>query len=65
MKFVEPVERVREQKVAHFVAAVVENVGAPIRMLAFARIEMFIQRGAVETRRAQKRLWENAPAPNP
>src|SRR5258705_9054503 len=49
MKLLEPVERVREQEVAHFVAAIVENVSAPIGMLALARVEMFVKRGAVKT----------------
>src|ERR1043166_3331018 len=44
-----PVERVCDQKVAHLVAAVVEDVRAPVRMFTFARIEMFVQRGAVES----------------
>ena len=48
MKFLEPVERVRDQKIAHFIAAVVENVSAPIRMFAFARIEMFVESGAIK-----------------
>src|SRR5687767_2821408 len=49
VKLLEPVERVGEQKITYLVAAVVEDVSAPIRMLAFARIEMLVQRGTVET----------------
>ena len=49
MKFAQPVERVRDQKVPHFVAAIVENVSAPVRMLTFARIFMLVERGAVES----------------
>src|SRR5581483_9250283 len=49
MKLAQPVQRIRDQKVAHFVAAVVENVSAPIRMLASAWIEMLVQRRAVKT----------------
>src|SRR2546423_11554837 len=49
MKFTQPVERVRDQEVAHFIAAVIEDVSAPIRMLTLARILMFIERGAIES----------------
>src|SRR5690242_20320600 len=49
MKLAQPIERVRDQKVPDFVAAVIEDVSAPIRVFAFARIEMLVQRRAVET----------------
>src|SRR6185312_5565538 len=48
MKLPEPVERISQQEIPHLVAAVVENVSAPIGMLALARLEMFVKRGAVE-----------------
>src|SRR6185503_20585470 len=48
MKFVEPIKSIRYEEIAHLVATVVEDVRAPIRMFAFARIEMLIKRGAVE-----------------
>ncbi len=38
-----------EQEAAHLVAAVVEDVGAPIGMQAEARVFVLVQRGAVET----------------
>src|ERR1041384_2994721 len=44
----DPEERVGDQEIAHGIAPVVEDVCAPIWMLAFARIEMFIERRAVE-----------------
>ncbi len=48
MKFAQPEQRVRNQEISHLVAAVIEDVGAPVGMLAFARIEMFIERGTVK-----------------
>src|SRR5437588_7298657 len=48
MKFAQPIQRVGDQKISNLVSPVIENVSAPIRMLAFARIEMFIQSGTVE-----------------
>src|SRR6185436_6785803 len=58
MKLAKPVERIRKQKIAHLVTAVVEDVRAPIRMFAFARIEMFVQSGAVESAESPRVLWK-------
>ena len=44
----EPEERVREQEVLHLGAAEVEDVRAPIRMVAAARVVVLVERGAVE-----------------
>jgi len=46
--FVEPEERIRDQIVLNFVAAVVVDECAPIRMRALAGIGMFVEMGAVE-----------------
>ena len=46
--FLNPEERVGDQKIAHRIAPIVEDVRAPIWMLAFAWIEMFIECRAVE-----------------
>ncbi len=43
-----PVERVREQEVAHLVAAEVEDEGAPVGMGSAARIGVLVQRRPVE-----------------
>ena len=43
-----PVQRVRDQEVLHLVAAVVEDLGAPVAVLAEARVGVFVERGAVE-----------------
>jgi hypothetical protein len=49
MKFAQPEKRVGNQKVAHLMTSIIENVSAPVRVLAFARIVMFIKRGAIES----------------
>ena len=43
-----PVQRVRDQEVLHLVAAVVEDLRAPVAVLAQARVGVFVQRRAVE-----------------
>src|SRR2546421_5380210 len=48
MKLAQPIQRIGDQKITHFVAAIIENVSAPIGMLALARIEMLIQSGPIE-----------------
>ncbi len=49
---VDPEERVREQKILHFVAAVVEDQRAPVGMRALARIGVLVEMRAVEERQA-------------
>src|SRR5205085_11797207 len=49
VKLLEPVERVCDEEIANLVATVVEDVSAPTRMFAFARIEVFVQSGAIES----------------
>ena len=46
----QPVERVREQEVAHLVAAEVEDQRAPVGMRAAARILVLVERRPVEAR---------------
>ncbi len=48
VEFAQPVERVRQQEIAHFIAAEVEDERAPFAMLALARVGVFVERGAVE-----------------
>ena len=50
MVLAQPVERVREQEVAHLVAPVVEDERAPVGMRAAARVLVLVQRRAVEPR---------------
>ena len=50
MKRLEPVERVRDEKVADLVAPVIEDQRAPVRLLALARILVLVERRAVEAR---------------
>src|SRR5258706_12695581 len=46
--FVQPENSIRNQEILHFVAAVVEDQGTPIRMLALSRIGMLVKMRAVE-----------------
>ena len=48
MKLAQPIKSVRDQEIANFVAAVIENISAPVGMLALAWIEMFVKRSTVE-----------------
>ena len=50
MVFVQPEQRVREQEIPHFVAPVVEDQRAPVRMRALARIGVLVKMRAVEFR---------------
>jgi hypothetical protein len=56
VEFAEPPERAGDEEIAHFVAAVVENVGIPVGMIALARVEMLVQRGAVEAAERERVL---------
>ena len=58
MELLQPVERVRDQEVAHLVTAVVEHQGAPVGVLALARIGVFVQFGAVEQRQTPLVAWK-------
>ena len=46
--FVEPKESVADEKIAHLVAAVIEDERAPILVLALARIHVLVKIGAIE-----------------
>ena len=52
MVLLEPEQRVRQQEVADFVPAVVEDQRAPVLVLALPRILVLVQRRAVEAREA-------------
>src|ERR1700750_158885 len=43
MEFLKPVERVRHEKVSHFITTIVEDVRTPVRMFTFSRVEILIQ----------------------
>src|SRR4029077_10620373 len=45
---VEPEERVRDEKIADFIASEVENERAPIRLLALARVHVLVKISAIE-----------------
>src|SRR5262249_23009517 len=48
VKLVEPVQRIRDEEVAYFIATVVEDVRAQTGMLTVARGEMLVQSRAIE-----------------
>ena len=50
VELIAPVQRVCHQEVAHFAAAEVEDVGAPVFLLAAAPVGVLVEGGAVETR---------------
>ena len=54
MELLDPVHRVRDQEAADFVAAVVEDLRAPVRVLALARVGVLVKRGAIEIRQAMR-----------
>ena len=54
MEFLQPEAGAGEQEAAHFVPLVVEDVRAPVLVLALARIGVFIQRRAVEARQRMR-----------
>src|SRR6202167_5529135 len=54
MKFFEPVLRIAQQRTPHFVAPEIENVGGPFGMEALPRIDVLVQRAAVETPKAKR-----------
>ena len=53
-----PVTCIRHEEVAHLIASVVEDVGAPVRVLASTRIGMLVQRRAVEARQRPIITWK-------
>ena len=48
MEFFEPIDKIGHQEVANFVAAVVEDQGAPFLVLADAGIGMLIEMGPIK-----------------
>ena len=58
MVFVQPEARVGDKEVAHFVPAEVENVRAPVGMLAARGVGILVQRGAVEASQCERVLGE-------
>ena len=48
MVMLHPHQRAAYQEVFHLVLAIVKNLGAPVRMLAFFRVCIFIQAGSVK-----------------
>src|SRR5450759_2067675 len=52
MEPVEPIERVGREHIGNFAPAKIVDCGVPVRMVAAARIGVFIERGTIETREA-------------
>ena len=48
MEILQPVQGVGHQEIAHLRAAEVEDVGAPVELLAAARVGVLVECGAVE-----------------
>ncbi len=60
-----PEEGVGEQEVAHLVAPIVEDLGAPVLVFALARVGVFVDVGAVKEAQAVGIAWGSVPAPSP
>ena len=60
----QPEERVREQEVLHLGATEVEDVRAPVRMVAASRVVVLVERGAVEALRAPMDRLRSARGPS-
>ena len=58
VELLQPVQRVGDQEVADLGAAEVEHVGAPVELLAAARIGVLVERGAVESAQRPRVLGE-------
>ena len=58
-----PIQGITLQEVFHFVSAEVVNQGIPVLMVTFARVGVFVQRGAVEFGQAVVVGWEMADHP--
>ena len=58
VELLEPVQRVGDQEVAHLGAAEVEDVGAPVELLAAAGVGVLVERGAVEAAQRPRVLGE-------
>ena len=58
MELADPVQRVGDEEGLHLVAAVVEDVGAPVHVLALARIGVLVEGGAVEASQSPVVLGE-------
>src|SRR5947207_13764403 len=56
VEFAQPVERIGKQEIANFVTAIIENVSAPVGVLAFAWIFVFVERRAVESSQGESIL---------
>src|SRR5690554_1418512 len=56
MELFKPVQRIGNQEVAHLVAAKVENISAPVAVLAQARIGVFVQGSTVKARQREEVL---------
>ncbi len=58
MEFLDPVQCVGDEEVAHFVAAEIEYQGAPVAVLALPRVGMFVQGLAGKARQGEFVLGE-------
>src|SRR6266403_667409 len=56
--FVEPEKRVADEKIAHFVSAIIKNKGAPILLLALARVQVLVEIGSIKFGQGVGVLWK-------
>ena len=52
MILVQPEQGAAQQKAADFVAAIVEDAALPVRVIAFARVSVLVEKRAIETGQA-------------
>ena len=53
-----PEQRIRDQEILHLRPAIIIDQRAPVRMTAFARVQVLIQAGAVESRQSKGIPWK-------
>ena len=58
MKFFEPIERVGNQEVANFGSTEIENVGAPVWMLASPWVGVLVERLPIESGQSPIIFWK-------
>ncbi len=58
MKLFNPVQSVRDQKVAHLISAVVEDERSPVHVLALAGVGVLVEMGSVKTGETVGVFWE-------
>src|SRR6266536_2692870 len=55
---VEPEERIADEKIAYFIAAIIKNERAPILLFALAWVQVFVEMGTVEFSQRVSVFWK-------